>query len=132
MAKNRRLLLLPAIALVLLAEGCDPSGNGDLESLNSQLKQLLKQAEQKIDGLAPQTKEVTEATSQEVEKLFVFEYKVAELKKEAGTAEIEGALQQLGQDRWECFAADRSDKVLRFYCKRRPKTYLRYIPRLVP
>ena len=128
MAKSLCLVLFSLI----LATGCERSGTKDLDYLNSQLKKLLQEAGQQIDGLAPGTKEVTESTSQELEKLFIYEYKVAEFRKDAAAAELEAGLQQLGQDRWECFASDRSDKGLRFFCRRRPKTYLRYIPRLVP
>lgn len=121
-----------ALSFILPAAGCGPSGSEELDAVGSQLKELLKRAEKKIDGLAPQTQEMGEATSQELEKLFTFEYKVVEFAKDAPGVEIERELQGLGQDRWECFAAETNGRDLRVFCKRRPRTYLRYIPRLMP
>ena len=123
------LALLTAVFLSACESGKPPA---ELESLNSQLKDFLKKAEQKIEGLTPETRGVSEATSQEVEKLFTFEYKVVEFKTEASSQEIEARLQALGQDRWECFSSEGSSRSLRIFCRRRPKTYLRYIPRLIP
>jgi hypothetical protein len=117
--------IMPFLVVVaLLFSGCQSKDK------NSQIRDL-------VDSLTnpqniPSREKLSEGAQQEVEKLFVFEYKVAEVKAELPAADLEAALQALGQERWECFALQQQGAMLRLFCKRRPKTYLRFIPRMFP
>lgn len=121
-------VLVFGLLVGLLATGCDrhdsaPAGEG--------LRDTLDEARRLIDDLAPQRKEWEEDARGEVEKLYNFEYHIEEFSNELSTVEIEAKLDALGQDRWECFHIEPGEKELRVFCKRRPKTYLRYMLRVL-
>ncbi len=116
------------LCLILLA-GCEQGANNpDLQRLTKELDQTLQEAHQFFEGA---TSTGNELATKEVEKLFTFEYRVEELDSSLSPEEMQEQLQALGQERWECFHAEPQAKSLRFFCKRRPKTYLRYIPKLL-
>ena len=75
-------------------------------------------------------KEVENLANEEIEKFHSIEYHVFELKKEQSTLEHEKKLNEIGKDRWDCFFIGESDEFYRFYCRRIPKSYLRYMTRL--
>jgi hypothetical protein len=70
-------------------------------------------------------------TQEEVEKLFRWEYRVAELPVNSGAKELEHSLNNLGSDGWECFHLEVATDHLRALCKRRPRGALAYL-KLVP
>ena len=83
-----------------------------------------------IDDIKPHKEELEKKTTEEISKLSTFEYKVAEFKSNITNEELQTKLEELGQERWDCFHVERQTFTLTFFCKRRPKTYLRYIPKL--
>lgn len=118
-------LLLCLVFLFGCEQGAD---NPELQRLTKELDKTLQEAHQFFEGA---TSTGNELATKEVEKLFTFEYRVEELNNTLSPEEMQEKLQELGQDRWECFHAEPQAKSLRFFCKRRPKTYLRYIPKLL-
>ncbi len=86
------------------------------------------------EAVAPHADAVQARTTEEVEKLFRWEYKVIELPHTSDPTNFEASLTTLGNDGWECFHIDRlSAEATRITCKRRPKSaisYLKYIPGL--
>ena len=122
-------LLIVAVLPVLV--GCD-AGSKDVEGVRQQLEALVDKANRQVESLSSSPEEVSEKASAELEKLFTFEYKVVDFRGDTSSASIQRALNELGQDRWECFQLIPVDAGLAALCKRRPKTYLRYIPRMVP
>lgn len=72
----------------------------------------------------------------EINKLHQFEYHVARMPLDSSPASIEGALDALGKDRWNCFDVEtvlvqrdsKREKMLEFFCKRAPETPLRFVP----
>jgi len=123
-----RRILAPLFSLFLLCSCQSGSDNPQLESIKKELKKSLKEAKVAIDELGG---DKFEATSEELEKLFAFEYKVFEADTKLGTGEMERVLGAFGKERWECFHAEKEQNKLRFFCKRRPKSYLRYIPKIL-
>ncbi|MCB0309623.1 MAG: hypothetical protein KDD42_00225 [Bdellovibrionales bacterium] len=122
-------LIFLLVALFLV--GCNSSEEeSQAQSLSNEFERLVEKMARKFDELTPSSSDVHKLTTAEVEKLFTYEYKTLELSADAGPKEIETKLAELGADRWDCFYAERVNKALLFYCKRRPKTYLRYIPRV--
>jgi hypothetical protein len=77
--------------------------------------------------------DASQMSAEEISKLNRFEYRVVDIE-EGSAAENEQFLTMLGNEGWECFSTERLDFVQkqRFYCKRRPATYLRYLPRWFP
>lgn len=100
------------------------------EQLDSAMHEAGKLYDQTIQ---PGAESAQKGATEELEKLFRFEYKVVTLTADQeDDQKLEAYLNQLGQDRWECFSIERMMGELRLYCRRRPKTYLRYIPRWLP
>lgn len=119
------------IFLLLFIAACQSKDSErQFKELTQDLQRAADQTMQKLGKLASDPGQISDLTSDEIEKLFVFEYTVVDLPAAATSREMEVKLTQLGADRWECFHIERSGDVIRFFCKRRPKTYLRYIPRL--
>lgn len=111
------LLLLPSCKRPDSNDGIIPKG----------IKQSIRSAK---DTVADLTSDGSEMAQGEVEKLFVFEYKVVEFQMDLPASELQESLTLLGRERWDCFHVEPQELSNRFFCKRRPKTYLRYIPRV--
>jgi hypothetical protein len=111
--------------LALMFSGCQCQSNAGFE----EWRQVIGDATTSFDS---KRKEAQEAAVGELEKLVTFEYKVLELEKTRSSAELEESLAELGKDRWDCFHIDSVtlEKSLRVYCKRAPKTMLKFIPRV--
>lgn len=129
----RRLKIVTLLVFCLAAlSACKaPDREESLSRVEREVKQALAEIGKKVDDYAPAAKEVKKSTTAEIEKLFVFEYKVFDLGDDTSLSKIEEQLQKLGEERWECFHIERFETRLSAFCKRRPKTYLRYIPRFL-
>lgn len=134
MKKSLLLSLLLSLLVAFTLSGCD-----QLEKEQSHLKELQAEASKQIgemqrlfEEIKPKGSDLTGQATEEVEKLFIFEYEVFEVDRSKSAKELTGILQQHGKERWECFYIEQLVDSLRIYCKRRPKSYLRYIPRWFP
>ena len=123
--------IIAIIALIALTTGCDRSPI-DQKSLGQASEQLNKTAKDAMNLFDGQTKELSEATQQEFDKLSQWEYRVEELDPGLSVADMQQRLSSLGIERWDCFHAEPAQSKLRLFCKRHPKTYLRYLPRMFP
>ena len=119
------------LAVLSLLVGCK-RGDEDLSRLKDDLDKLVQRTEKSIGSLTSNPALVTDAASSEVEKLFIFEYKVLPLSGDKSSKQAELALNQLGKDRWDCFQIVEMEEGPSAFCRRAPKTYLRYIPRFMP
>jgi len=102
-------------------------------SLNSLLNRIDDAAGDVTDAMRPHSDAVQARTKEEVEKLFVWEYKVTDISASLSATEQEDALKRLGQEHWECFDIMQMSGTLRISCKRRPASaisYLKFIPGL--
>jgi hypothetical protein len=115
----------------LLSCKAEPVAGGQIDQLKKELDATVNDALKKIEGLGSETDKLHASATEEVEKLFMFEYKVAEIPLRAEKDEVNEKLSALGKDRWDCFYVEPKKDVLRFYCKRRPLSYLRYVPKLL-
>jgi hypothetical protein len=121
----KRARIVTTLALLALLSACNPSSSPEAEAL---LKEMNRAVESVKGSLG--TNELDSLASQEVEKLFVFEYNVVELPSGQSTEQLNEQLSELGKERWDCFHVEEKETQIRLFCKRRPKTYLRYIPRV--
>ena len=127
-------IVVAIVAAALLLPGCsEPPSTQDsgTSEFTQDLKDTLHDAkrllEQKLDPVA---EDWQAKTSKEIEKLFALEYRVVTLDAELDSDAIEAELNDLGKERWECFSIRPDTKGLRVYCKRRPRSYLRYLGRM--
>lgn len=128
MAKCVKLILI--LTLYSLSSCDTPAGAKSEVNIGAQLQQLIDSASKQVSDVTPSKERVKELTADEVQKLYSFEYRFLEVELKAPASQIEAKLNELGQDTWECSFVDKNEVNLRFLCKRKPKTYLRYVPRI--
>jgi hypothetical protein len=142
-AMVRKRLEILGLAVLLSLAGCtsDQTTKQEPSDLEKAVSQLMAQSGELVEELTPLGQQVgktvaegaktvgTSATD-EVQKLFRWEYKVTDLPAEYGSAEIEVYLNGLGMDRWDCFRVEPVQGTFRVFCKRPPKSPLRYMPYL--
>lgn len=119
---------LLSLTLFLLTACDQPSGapgGFDQGDVGKQLSNLL-------DGVMKNPNLPLE----EVKKLHQFEYQVLTLPAASSSEAIEGALDELGKNRWDCFHVEKQvrvtetggkERTLVFFCKRSRETPLRYL-----
>lgn len=138
--------LLPLFLLAgLVLTGCERNAKDAQQtpssSTDSELSEWLAKGEELVKQLEPIGQQVTDTVSEganrvtssaeeEVQKLFRWEYKVVDIPAEFGATETEAYLMSIGRDRWDCFHIEPRDNKLRAFCKRHPRTPLRYLPYL--
>ncbi|RMG39456.1 MAG: hypothetical protein D6719_13235 [Candidatus Dadabacteria bacterium] len=125
------LLLFCLNALSACQSRQDSSDNASEKALTEELAKILKEAKKVAGQVSPFNPDVQEKAQKEFEKLFVFEYSVKRFPADIEDHRLEHELNSVGKQRWECFDVERDKDQLVFYCKRRPKTYLRYLPKLM-
>ncbi len=116
-------LLLVSLSFSTSCKNVDDKTVGNIKK---QAEQTLKDAQKGIQDLTPGVKSMT---IDELEKLFVFEYKVVDIDGENSAEKIQNVLNSMGRERWEAYATNPTSMGVRMYFKRRPRTYLEYIPR---
>ncbi len=120
--------LCTLLGLCILLSGCDPdTKEPSLDSLAQNVGKILGAAKDGAEQLAPHGKKLTDNTLDEVEKLSALEYKVKDLDASSSARQIQAELELLGKDRWDCYQISHLQDVTRLYCKRMPKSYLRYL-----
>ncbi len=92
----------------------------NLSEINSTISKGYQQKEEQLSNLA----------NSEIEKLHAVEYHVFELGKDETTAQHQEKLNEIGKERWDCFFIDKTSEFHRVYCRRTPKSYLRYLSRI--
>lgn len=116
--------IFPIVLSAALLQGCEAP---DSAKLVGDAKQVLDELKLTIDA---SRRGVQETTVAELEKLHSLEYKVLEIDGKLATVDLETAFADLGKERWDCFHIEERAESLRVFCKRNPKTYLKYIPRM--
>ena len=119
----------PCLLALLLLASCNRSDNQAIGAVTDQLKKTYEDAKKGVSSLTP---EVQSMTSAEIDKLFAYEYAVIDVPLSSSRGEVEEKLLLMGRDRWEAFSTEPRSDGTRIYFKRRPASYLRYIPRLAP
>lgn len=122
------------ILLFLSVIGCEKiEKHKDEIKLSERLEKIETQARNFIEEQRPPV----DKSIEEVNKLHQWEYRAVEISDSSSAEEIEGALQALGKERFECFSivqvqgvGGRAGKLLAT-CKRAPETLLRYVPRSI-
>ncbi len=121
---NGRLLLglLLLLTGVTFAEESEPAREEDSE-LWAQIQELYERAKAAGEQV-PGT--VVEWVREDLEKIGDWEYRILAL---AGSAEsMEEKLNELGQERWECFSVQADAKQTRFFFRRPVKSFVGSVP----
>ncbi len=121
-----KLIRISCLVLPLVLASC----KSPAPEVTDEVQKKWEAAKSKISSLAPEAEALQEKAGGELDKLFVFEYRVEEIQRNASKDEMEEILGRLGKERWDCFHIQPEGDALRLFCKRNPKTYLKYIPRI--
>ncbi|MCB0336416.1 MAG: hypothetical protein KDD62_08920 [Bdellovibrionales bacterium] len=115
------------IATLLFCSSCEQSPSPAIDQVKEGLSSTWSKAGETLDRYTPNSDSVKRMTLDEVEKLFLYEYRVDDLPPDISAEKLQEFLASLGADRWDCFFLDRLTTELRVHCKRHPKSYLRYL-----
>ncbi len=121
--------LMPLVVLIaFLVSGCNRSSSESSKYTAEDIEAALRKGFSQLwqDPNLP---------IKEVEKLQQREYSVFTLPVDSDAKQIEKTLNELGKNRWDCFAIekitssapDKTDSLM-FICKRMPETLLRFVP----
>lgn len=106
------------------------SNTSTLDEISKALQYGIDEGSKALEKVKPEADRYQGMANDEVEKLFTLEYRVVEAPRSMSSAELEVFMNQLGQERWECFHIEELTEKYRIYCNRKPRTYLRMIPRI--
>ncbi|MEK0338576.1 MAG: hypothetical protein QQN41_14200, partial [Nitrosopumilus sp.] len=99
---------------------------------NSQEPSYWDKIKKKFEDLESENKELREIAKEwikeDIEKIGDWEYKVVNLEYES-IDELENKLNELGNERWECFWVEKKEEVVVFILKRPKTSYLQKIPK---
>ena len=130
MKKNSAKFIFAFPFLIFLLSACEPENQPSIDSIAEELRSTLSKAKEAVKGLEPVGSDVQNSAKEEVAKLFVFEYRVLNFSKSTPTSEIELEMNKMGKEMWECFDVVPMKDSVQIFCKRRPKTPLRFIPKV--
>jgi hypothetical protein len=121
---NKKSLLL--LLLVILLTSCE-----HVEKVTSNGDKIAKRLAQDLGLSETDPGEIEKLARDEVDKLMQVEYRVEEVPANISGSILEKKLTTLGEDRWDCFGVHLSadGSHLKILCKRKPKSYLRYLTR---
>ncbi len=136
-----RKLTTALMVCLLVLPGCDRGAKQEEvpdsktradESLTAQVERHYARAKATVAALTPSRTDVEKRTSEEAIKLQALEYKVAEYALSLPAEDLQIELNTLGRDRWDCAEPIIVNaEQLRFICKRRSKSYLRFLPQVL-
>lgn len=118
--KNLILCLVSGI-LVL---GCEQKA--DIQKLAEDATSIIGRNVDKLKGEIPSQRDLSRMSEQEMNRLLSFEYLIFDYETPPTAVALEGKLNQLGAERWDCIATPAFDKPVRIQCKRPAKVFLRY------
>jgi len=130
MSVGERMTALPLVALLGAALACGGSDGGDGATGSEkpttwgEVQRLYEKARRTGEDVPG---DAYEWMKQDLEKIGDWEYRVLAFDS-AADAEIERKLNELGQDRWECFAVVPGESSLRLLFKRPVESYAGTIP----
>lgn len=94
-------------------------------------KEAITQIQGGFDQIGPVADNVSTMTSEQINKVIRYEYKVLTVPAGASVSEIEASLSTAGQERWDCFSVVPNQSGLTVFCKRLPYALLRSILRFM-
>ncbi len=120
--------LFTAALLLLL---CFSTGCEHVEKVTSGGDDLARKLIQDLGLEDADPNNIEKMAREEVDKLLQVEYLVEEIPFSSGGKDLEYRLKILGAERWDCFQImpNPDGTRLRVVCKRKPKSYLRYLTR---
>jgi len=102
------------------------------QSLDLSVESATNAATAVSEAVAPHAEALRDLTSDELDKLSRWEYRVTDISRTAPSREVEEQLNRLGSEGWECSVQTHGEVQSRVYCKRRPMGVVEYLKHLRP
>ena len=118
------------VVFVVLSAGCEQADDYDglAADIENQVEKFSEQAGRYADKAYRSTRQaagkVPDLAEEEYEKLFRIDYKIFNIPLDHN---LELNLNALGKERWECFHIAEGEDSYQLSCRRRPKSYLKYL-----
>ena len=118
---KKSISMLPIIMLCIFSGCGNENMPGDYWEKTKELYKEAKEAGEKVP------EDLMEWVKSDFSKIGTWEYKIVATKS-VRPEEIETMLNELGNERWECYFVESIPSGRRFYLKRGAKSYIRAIP----
>ena len=119
---------------VLLSEASENQASPEAEAIEeaapgtNATMQTVKDLYNKARSLGEDVpRDALEWARQDIKRMGAWEYRVMDINEKDPDA-LTLALNELGEDRWECFWVEHSRRSVRFYFKKSSRSYLKAVP----
>ena len=120
----RALVLILASATIVAAQegsGTDPEADSDVWTEIRTLYEKAKETGEQVPG------DFVAWLKQDLDRIGDWEYRLLVVSS-LSNDKLEAKLNELGADRWECFAVLHDGGTIRLFLKRPVKSYLKHVP----
>ena len=115
-----RAILIPVCFLIAISVGCQ----------EAPLKDLKEGAQEAIEDAQTKAKELRELSAEELQEIWAIEYKTIEVMH-SDLAALDEQLNELGQERWDCYYVSEDGQGKVFYFKRGKSNAIAYLTNLL-
>ncbi len=121
---SKSLTISIAVFLSLLF-GCSEDITTKFDEENRYWKKAKELYEKAKESGEKVPEDIKDWIKEDIKKIGTWEYKIVFLDTESN---LEGELNKLGKERWECFWIEKRENKLKLFMKRPVKSYLKAIP----
>ena len=115
-----RATLISVCFLIAISVGCQ----------EAQLNDLKEGAQEAIEDARTKAKELRELSAEELQAIWAIEYKTIEVTH-SDLAALDEQLNELGQERWDCYHVSEDGEGKVFYFKRGKSNAIAYLSNLL-
>ena len=115
-----RAILIPVCFLIAISVGCQ----------EAPLKDLKEGAQEAIEDAQTKAKELRELSAEELQEIWAIEYKTIKVTH-SDLAAMDEQLNELGQERWDCYHVSEDGEGKVFYFKRGKSNAIAYLTNLL-
>lgn len=115
-----RRILISVCFLIAISVGCQEAPLNDLK----------EGAQEVIEDARTKAKELGELSAEELQEIWAIEYKTIKVKQ-SDLAALDEQLNELGQERWDCYHVSEDGQGKVFYFKRGKSNAIAYLTNLL-
>ena len=115
-----RAILISVFFLIAISVGCQEAPLNDLK----------EGAQEAIEDARTKAKELRELSAEELQEIWAIEYKTIEVMH-SDLAALDEQLNELGQERWDCYHVSEDGQGKVFYFKRGKSNAIAYLTNLL-
>ncbi len=115
-----RAILISVCFLIAISVGCQEAPLNDLK----------EGAQEAIEDARTKAKDLRELSAEELQEIWAIQYKTIEVMH-SDLAALDEQLNELGQERWDCYHVSEDAEGKVFYFKRRKSNAIAYLTNLL-